>query len=47
MNLLFEVISLIDLYRDTGFGRNLFCGERKGIFSYVSYRNSVFCGDAD
>ena len=36
MNLLFEVI-----------GRNLFCGERKGIFSYVSYRNSVFCGDAD
>ena len=36
-----------DLYRDTGFGRNLFCGERKGIFSYVSYRNPVFCGDAD
>ena len=45
MNLLFEVISLLICIGIPVLGG--ICGERKGIFSYVSYRNSVFCGDAD
>ena len=47
MNLLFEVISLLICIGIPVLGGIYFAVKGKGIFSYVSYRNSVFCGDAD
>lgn len=46
MNLLFEVISLLICIGIPVLGGIYFAVKGKGYF-YVSYRNSVFCGDAD